>query len=253
MRKFLRPILLAFSILGSLAVAQSASADTHPSEAPQGVSVDWSGLYLGLHGGYGWSRQDTGLGSDIDVDGWLAGGHVGLQRQFDRWVIGIEASFTGANMDGSTTVDIGFGDTADIKAGVSNILMITGRLGHTWRDLLFYVKGGYASADVDLRITTAGGTFSSDSRLDGWTAGFGFERKLAHNVSFGLEYNYIDLGTKTFSFSGGGGPVILAAAKDPYCPPLKPTSGSLDPDGIHTVMARLSFKLGGEPEHIPYK
>ncbi len=249
---FLRSFLVAFSLFGAFAAAGPARAGNILDDGGAGVSIDWSGLYLGLHGGYGWSRQDTGLGRDIHLDGWLAGGHLGLQRQFDRWVVGIEASYTGGDMDGSTT--IGSGALAvDIASSISDLLMITGRLGYAWRDRLFYVKGGYASADVDLSITTPGGIYSSSSRLDGWTAGFGFERMITRNVSFGLEYNYLDLGGKNISFSGGGGPVTLAAVVDPYCPPPKPTSGHLDPDGIHTVMARLSFRLGDEPQHVPYK
>lgn len=246
MRAFLRSIFVAFSLV---AAAVPASAGNILDEGSPGVSIDWSGLYVGLHGGYGWSRQDTGLGSDIDLDGWLAGGHLGLQRQFDRWVLGIEASYTGGDLNGSTTI-VGL---ADINATVSDILMITGRVGYAWRDRLFYVKGGYASADIDMKITTLGGTFSSDWRADGWTAGIGFERQIAHNISFGLEYNYIDLGGKNFTFSGGGGPTIQSTAKYYNCPPDKPVSGRLDPEGIHTVLARLSFKIGGEPEHIPYK
>jgi outer membrane immunogenic protein len=242
-------------MFGGLAAAAPAEAGGLLNDEPSGVAVDWSGLYLGVHGGYGWGRFDTGLGSDIDVDGWLAGGHVGLQRQFDRWVVGIEASFSGGELDGSKTYDVPGIGTTNFKASVSDILMITGRLGYAWQDRLFYVKGGYASADVDLKITTSGGTFSRDSRADGWTAGFGFERNLTQNVSFGLEYNYIDLGATSYSFSGGGPVLTLAAAKkfDRYCEPTKTQTGRLDPDGIHTVMARLNFRLGGEPEHVPYK
>lgn len=243
---FVRSIIAVLSLVGVFSGSAPARAE---SESASGISIDWSGLYAGLHGGYGWTRLDSGLGKDIDVDGWLAGGHVGLQRQFDRWVVGIEASYTGGDMDGSATI----AGLADVKATVSDILMVTGRLGYAWRDRLFYVKGGYASADVDMKITTLGGTFSSDWRSNGWTAGIGFERHLTRNVSIGLEYNYIDLGAKTFTFSGGGGPVILSSVKDPYCPPDKPVSGRLDPDGIHAIMARVSFRLGDEPEHVPYK
>jgi outer membrane immunogenic protein len=249
---FLRSILFVFSLLGAFTSATSAQAGNIFDDSSPGVSIDWSGLYAGLHGGYGWSRQATGLGQDIDIDGWLAGGHLGLQRQFDRWVLGIEASYTGGDLDGSTT--IGSGALAvNIATSVSDLLMITGRLGYAWHDRLFYVKGGYASADVDFTITTPGGMYSSNSRLDGWTAGIGFERMITRNVSFGLEYNYIDLGGTNLSFSGGGGPVTFAAVVDSYCPPPKPISGHLDPDSIHTIMARLSFKFGDEPEHVPYK
>lgn len=249
MRGFLRSLLIAFSLFSGLTVLTPASAGNNIlGEQSPGVSIDWSGLYLGLHGGYGWSKQDTGLGSDISVDGWLAGGHVGLQRQFDRWVFGIEASITGGDLDGSKTI----AGMADVKATVSDILTITGRLGYAWRDRLFYVKGGYASADVDLSISTFWGAFSGHSRVDGWTAGFGFERQITHNVSIGLEYNYIDLGAKSFTFAGSGGP-LSSASTAVDCPPPKPVSGSFDPDGLHTVLARVSFRLGSEPEHVPYK
>lgn len=242
-------------MLCGIAAAAPSEAGGFPKHEPSGIAVDWSGLYLGIHGAYGWGQLDTGFDSDIDVDGWLAGGQIGLQRQFDRWVVGIEASFSGGELDGSKTFDVpGIGAT-NFNASVSNILMITGRLGYAWHDRLFYVKGGYASADLDLKITKLGGAFSSDSRVDGWTAGFGFERQLTRNVSFGLEYNYIDLGSTSYSLSGGGGPVITLAAVtyDPYCDPKKTEPGRLDPDGIHTVMARLNFRLGSEPEHVPYK
>ena len=42
--------------------------------------------------------------SSHDLDGLLAGGHVGVQGQFGRLVLGVEASFTGGRMrDRSTT------------------------------------------------------------------------------------------------------------------------------------------------------
>jgi len=251
-RAFLRSIFVAFSLFGTLVATPPAHAGSILDDGSPGVSIDWSGLYVGLHGGYSWSRQDTGLSQDIDADGWLAGGHLGLQRQFDRWVVGIEASFTGGNLDGSTTIGSGAAPV-NIATSLSDLLMITGRLGYAWHDRLFYIKGGYASADVDFTISTPGGVYSSNSRLDGWTAGIGFERMITRNVSFGIEYDYIDLGGKNLSFSGGGGPVTFTAVVDKYCPPPKPVSGHLDPDGIHTIMARLSFKFGDEPEHLPYK
>jgi len=245
-RSRLRFCLVAFSVMCGGALATPANAAGQLLNAPPpGTSVDWSGLYLGVHGGYGWAKRGTDLGASISADGWLGGGHVGLQTQFDRWVFGIEASFTGGQMEGSTVV----AGPASIKASISDILMITGRVGHTWSDLLLYVKGGYASADVDLAITSGGGTVASNSRLDGWTAGFGIERKLTHNLSFGIEYNYIDLGTKSFSFTGAA-PVAVAAL---VVVPPKPTSGRLDLDGVHSIMARLSFRLGDDPVPVSYK
>jgi opacity protein-like surface antigen len=39
--------------------------------------------------------------------------------------------------------------------------------------------------------------FSFDDWRNGWTAGVGFEYKFAHNMSFGVEYSFIEFGSET--------------------------------------------------------
>lgn len=242
-----RVFLLPFALLFAMAALNPGSSQEGSSPAPAGLAVDWSGFYVGLHGGYGWSNVDTGLGN-VDVDGWLGGGHVGLQRQFDRWVLGIEASYSGGELDGQRTIDIG-GAPLRLDAAVSDLLLVTGRLGYAWDDRLFYVKAGYASADVDVGATFLGVTERASSRLDGWTAGFGLERFVTPNIVIGLEYNYIDLGSK--SFAAAPIPAAVAHIGEPEEPLPKP---KIDPDGLHTVFARVTFRFGAAPAaHVPYK
>lgn len=241
--------LLSFALMASLVANTAASSNETPKDAPIGI-VDWSGLYVGVHGGYGWSNLDTGLG-DVHVDGWLGGGHVGLQRQFDRWVLGVEASYSAGELDGHRTINMG-GNPLRLDAAISDLLLVTGRLGYAWGDRLLYVKAGYAAADVEVGSTLLGLTTQAKAKLDGWTAGFGFERMLMPNIVIGLEYNYIDLGSKSVSVAAP--PILIAAA--PMCdkqdPP--PKLSKIDPDGFHTVFARLTFKFGDQPAaHVPYK
>jgi outer membrane immunogenic protein len=109
-----------------------------PSPVPPPVS-DWSGIYVGLEGGYGWGKQssnsfipgdqftpvftpvDPTLSSipsptlfppfffpdvavpSINQKGWLAGGFFGAQKQWGNWVLGIEGDIDGANIRGSGT------------------------------------------------------------------------------------------------------------------------------------------------------
>jgi opacity protein-like surface antigen len=88
------------------------------------------------------------------------------------------------------------------------------------------------------------------SRLDGWTAGFGLERMLTPNIVIGLECNYIDLGSKSIAVAAP--PIILAAPM--FVAPPQPKLSKIDPNEIHTVFARLTFKFGRPPaEHVPYK
>jgi outer membrane immunogenic protein len=233
-----------FLLFMAFGLAGPAAGGGLSSERAPGTSVDWSGFYLGIHGGYGWSRVDTGLAS-VDVDGWLGGGHIGVQRQFDRWVLGLEASFSFGELDGHRTLDIG-GAPLRLEAAVSDLLLITGRLGYAWDDRLLYVKAGYAAADVEAAVTFLGTTNEVRARLDGWTAGIGLERMVTPNIIIGLEYNYIELGSKSFA-------VAVPLFNNPdQPPPQKPPK--IEPDGIHSVFARLTFKLGAPPaEHVPYK
>ena len=251
---FKRLLLLPLVLI--LGVASSTSATSQDSSRDAPHFVDWSGLYAGIHGGYGWSNVDTGLGS-VHVDGWLGGGHLGLQRQFDRWVVGVEASYSFGTLDGHRTIDVG-GAPMRLDATISDLLLVTGRLGYAWDDRLLYFKAGYASADVEVGSTFLGVTTEAKSRLNGWTAGFGLERQITPNIVIGLEYNYIDLGSKSIAAAAPApGPILLAAAApmaiiDPYAPPPKPSK--IEPDGLHTVFARLTFKFGAAPaEHVPYK
>lgn len=251
---FKRLFLLSLAlIVGTAGIPPTTS---HAASRDASHVVDWSGLYAGFHGGYGWSNVDTGVGS-VHVDGWLGGGHLGLQRQFDRWVIGAEVSYSFGNLDGQRTINVG-GDPMRLDASISDLLLVTGRLGYAWDDRLLYIKVGYASADVEVGSTFLGVTTEAKSRLDGWTAGFGVERQITPNIVIGLEYNYVDLGSKSIvAAAPGPGPILLAAVApmavfDPDTPPRKPSK--IEPDGLHTVFARLTFKFGAAPaEHVPYK
>jgi outer membrane immunogenic protein len=92
---------------------------------------DWSGVYVGLEGGYGWGKQNTDAispGGDpfaptigpsftltpplffpdvavpsIKQKGWLLGGFFGAQKQWGNWVLGIEGDIDAADIKGSGT------------------------------------------------------------------------------------------------------------------------------------------------------
>ena len=110
---------------------------------------------------------------------------------------------------------------------------------------MIYAKGGYASADVSASggVTTvfpgpcnAGCSTSREQSFDGWTVGGGFAWMFAQNVSFGLDYSYIDVGDETFRFDVG----------------LDEVAVNVDPDNIQTLSARLTFHFNGSREPAPY-
>lgn len=282
----LRSVGAAFSaaIISVLAVAAPVQAGSLKDE-PAGVRVDWSGLYLGIHGGGGWSKSSSELAgpaglqtlvdlvgipdsSSHDLDGFLAGGHVGLQGQFGGLVLGVEASFTGGRLrDSSTTAFDGVlgippilgatwdGETTS-STKIGEIFTATGRIGYAWDRWLGYVKGGYASAKVSNTSVTGvdvtgcflgtcaplgsgGGSTRSDARHDGWVVGGGFEYMITPNVTLGLEYNYIDLGSKTHN--GVTTIDVTGVGSGSF-----DSSTRVDVEAIHAVYARLNVKVGGE-------
>jgi outer membrane immunogenic protein len=178
-----------------------------------------------------------------EVDGWLAGGHLGFNQQFGRWVGGVEVSLSEGDLEGSSVNDIEFGDVAT-KTEIDSLFLATVRLGYAFDRSLVYVKGGYASADVKLRGTGELGLadvgFSSSERQAGLTIGGGFEYALTNGVIFGLEYNRVDLGSATH--------VGFATVDDDFVTavPVK-----VEPDVLHVAMARLSLKFGDEAVALP--
>lgn len=216
----LKKTLLASATL--LFAAGAANAADMVDVAPV---TDWSGFYVGVHGGYGWANFDgsadivtgedtpeflTGFdyGQDLDGDGFFAGLQAGFNWQMDSIVLGIEGdiskSWIGADND--VALDL-FGDPAIADVNVETDTSIdwfgTARLRAGFLatpDLLLYATGGLAwgsvDTDVDVDVLGFAGDFSDgDSTTHmGWTIGAGLEYAVSEAVSIKAEYLYIDLG-----------------------------------------------------------
>lgn len=86
-------------LVGSIAVASAAQAGGY----------NWSGLYLGAHGGYGWADTDY-PGQPAypsgpprpNLEGGLVGGQVGYNVQLTNVVLGVEADYSFTQMSDTT-------------------------------------------------------------------------------------------------------------------------------------------------------
>jgi outer membrane immunogenic protein len=188
--------------------------------SPGGPQLDynWTGIYVGGHLGgaianWDWTSAVTGEPTEHTGSGFAGGAQIGLQKQWDWIVVGAEVSYTWADLEGSKSSAAIAGTTLTSEA--SNLLLVTGRLGFAWQNVLAYVKGGYASADISF---SAFGLTAS-KRADGSVAGLGLEYGLTPHVTIGAEYDWLML-------SGSG-----TNARD------------ADVD-IQTLTARVSFKFG---------
>jgi outer membrane immunogenic protein len=120
------------------------------SAAP--LAFNWTGFYLGAHGGYGFV-DGAGL-----TDSYEVGGQVGVNRQYGRFVIGME-------MEG------GFVDWGQVTE-VGSIRL----------------RGGYA---LDRFLVFAAGGMGIEDSI-GWTVGGGAEYALSDHWTVGGEYLYHD-------------------------------------------------------------
>ena len=107
--------VLVSALTGVLtATSLAAQAADLPSRAPYSpppavvVPVyNWTGIYLGVNGGYAWGRQDplsliTTRYDQVntDIDGWTVGGTFGAQIQSGHVVLGVEGDINWANIKG---------------------------------------------------------------------------------------------------------------------------------------------------------
>ncbi len=169
------------SVLTSSFPADGYETGLKGAAAP--TTVNWSGFYIGGHGGYGWSGSNDDLvpsignyGQKYPIDvmpvgapeGWMGGGHIGAQQQVGQWVFGIEGTYDTMDLVASVTappviVTCGYRDsegscldtrkTASSETEIDNLWTLTGRIGYAWGRWLGYVKGGYARAEVSIATT----------------------------------------------------------------------------------------------------
>ena len=217
--------------LGFSALATSAMAADLPRKAPpvpvQPVqAVNWTGLYVGVHGGYSWGKWEGDLTFDpgggpievfdpahrtIDGHGWLAGGQVGFNYQVNAFVFGLEADASWTNLKGNGSFNTGPGDfNWQIGSQLDWFGTVRGRAGVAFDRFLIYATGGaaFGQSKADLIVTNiipcclVTATASAKENHVGWTAGAGVEWMYSRNWSIKAEYLHVDLGAADYRFAG---------------------------------------------------
>jgi outer membrane immunogenic protein len=192
---------------GSALLGGSASADGY--SRPLGYApepfVSWTGFYIGAHAGGAWSDVDwanvslTGERVTNDDSGFIGGGQIGYNKQFGSVVVGVEGTVSWASLDNSFRSVVN--PDVTYSTNIHTIVTATGRLGYAGDKWLVYGKAGWAGAQVDVsgRDVALPDSFSIDDWRNGWTVGTGIDYKLTRNISLGVEYSYIDLGSQNFA------------------------------------------------------
>jgi outer membrane immunogenic protein len=197
-----------------------ALADGWSSRSPGGLKdggpgverpYSWSGIYVGLHGGYSWT--DVGGVFDsadlfpvdlsrLDIDTGVLGAHIGAQYQAGRIVLGIEADISGAMSDDSFRYNFDITPTGfQFGAGLDYLMSIRGRLGYAFDNFLIFGTVGWSRAEFelssDVSAVVSPGTGNSSFSSNGAVYGGGLEYKWTPNVILRAEYLHYDIGKTT--------------------------------------------------------
>lgn len=258
-----KKLLLSTAICGAATAAVAADLPVRTAApapiAPVVLAQSWTGIYVGIQGGYAGDEFRYPLSAAINgtpitgrasvtSSGFLGGGTIGYNHQFGGFVAGIEADYSFSNVSGKVDLSANIGNQVGIGASAGSDLRylgtVRGRLGYALFDRgLLYVTGGWAWGSVrsgaDLGINGNGIALSRTNSVNGWTVGAGFEYMLTQNLSLKTEYLYADLGKgNLYSADYGNG-----------------SYARLDVDTrIHIVRAGLNYRFNwGAPAAVVAK
>jgi outer membrane immunogenic protein len=175
-------------------------------EAQAGPAV-WSGLYLGLHGGYAFGRTaiyDIRLGS-VDTNGGFGGAHIGRNWQIGSLVFGVEADANRNFASGARRFASGFDATAARDWTASGRV----RAGFAVGSLLAYATAGGAVAGQTTVASMGGTTWRGADTHFGYVYGGGLEWQATKSISVRGEVLRYDFNERTMHVGGGQSPLKL--------------------------------------------
>lgn len=174
---------------------------------------DWSGFFVGLNGGYGFSGDETvrlkpsfqDKAGRLDLNGLFGGAQVGANWQTGNWVVGAEADLQLSDIVDSDTRRVNGLDVSS-KGAIDWFSTVRLRSGYAIDNIMIFGTGGLALAGMNHKVHTvddpsAAINLSDTYTASGWTAGAGVEWGFSANSSAKIEYLYTDLGKKEIGSS----------------------------------------------------
>ena len=198
------------------------------SEPAAERGVNWTGVYLGVQGG--WMNANHEISADescstcgkdgasesfnlIDLNGlnssgFIGGGSVGFDRQLGNWVIGVQAYYHFTDADTTLSAVDGLLKGSIEKENEYGAVIRAGRLLSP--NVLAYGLGGYNWAKYSLHASIDGDAVDfkdsgvkTSNTFGGVILGGGVEYALTSNIFVGAEYTHF-FGGKENWFSDNG-------------------------------------------------
>lgn len=185
-------------------------------------NFSWTGGYIGVNAGYGWGDFDHSVQAKAPEgksplpgtpeseivyeildqatyssasDGFVGGVQLGYNWQLSQFLVGFEADFQGASINGSVSGGADpYGFYADSK--IDWYGTVRARIGYVPAErFLIFATGGLAYGHVESYMNYAGYESSVSETKSGHAVGGGVEYAFDKNWSLKTEYLYTDLGT----------------------------------------------------------
>jgi outer membrane immunogenic protein len=210
-------------------ISQVFSADLpqpNPASSPivppvVSVPYSWTGFYGGLQLGGAWDNSTWRLFSQTG-SGFLYGGQLGFNYQFDQFVLSAEGDFSGSTLKADSVCAAVAG--SNCRTTLDYLASLRGRVGAVVGSIMAYADGGVAFGGFRF-AQTAGLIQSWDDTVHiGWTVGAGIEYVLTDHIIGGIEYDYYGFPGETLS--GGINPTTI--------PPR---------ESVNSVVAKASYKF----------
>jgi outer membrane immunogenic protein len=219
MKKFAVALTVLASFVATPILAADLAVKAPPPPPPPAPT--WTGCYLGVEAGYGWSRVHdtvsyappgpffplTPYAPSADPNGAMGGVQVGCDYQWgNQWLVGVIATYDFSTISSGTNTTVNpLAPTYlphTFSEDIDGFGTVRGRIGWLFApNWLVYGSGGLAYGRI---ITSANSSFlplgantysypGTATWQTGWTAGGGVEWKFSDHISVFAEYLYAEL------------------------------------------------------------
>lgn len=202
----MKALLLIATVLGLASPSVAADMQLKAPARPLVVADTWTGLYVGLQGGWNLGSFSPVFGTgvaatevNLDDNSPFVGGHIGYLVQSGGLVIGPEfgVQYWGFKSQAELVPAVGVIPAVSLQQKIDWLAYANVRVGITpFSGTLLYVTGGAAWAHARGEfINLAAIDTSFEQSVLGWNAGLGLEFKLGvSGWSLGGEYRHYDFG-----------------------------------------------------------
>jgi opacity protein-like surface antigen len=259
-------IILAVSVFAATAVGASAADLPLKAKPIVTAGLDWSGVYVGAHAGYGGGMmnwESIQPGANFVARGMLAGGQVGINKQLGSFVFGLELDGSWADIKGTGVTftggpGLGGGSVETHSTSkIDGLVTFAGHAGIAADRWFVFAKGGlsatYQKHDWRANVTTIIGAVvvNQTAALSGSETryapmlGFGAEYALLGPWSLLAEYNYHHFGSATSRLTGT---TVTGGVSTPFA------SNNRVDEAIHVAKLGVNYRFGGiapDPSFAP--